>query len=89
MTPEFAMLRAASAALKQGRRALHAINSTAAAVEEWGNKSSKMAGLQGALLTAGNPLLDISAVVTEDLLAKYGVSTWPWRMQSFKTPSPL
>jgi hypothetical protein len=32
-----------------------------------------MAGLEGALVGAGNPLLDISAVVTKELLDKYGV----------------
>ncbi|KAI7844663.1 hypothetical protein COHA_001752 [Chlorella ohadii] len=40
-------------------------------LQQWGVIGSKMAGLEGALLTAGNPLLDISAVVTQDLLDKY------------------
>jgi hypothetical protein len=33
-----------------------------------------MAGLEGALVTAGNPLLDISGVVDQAFLDKYGVS---------------
>lgn len=33
-----------------------------------------MAGLAGVLLGAGNPLLDLSAVVDQPLLDKYGVS---------------
>lgn len=45
-----------------------------AAVRAWGDPlASKMAGLEGALVGAGNPLLDISAVVTKELLDKYGV----------------
>lgn len=43
-------------------------------VKQWGDPNSKMAGLEGALLGAGNPLLDISAVVDQPLLDKYGVS---------------
>ena len=42
-------------------------------LKHWGDPSSNMAGLEGALLTAGNPLLDISAVVSQELLDKYGV----------------
>lgn len=41
---------------------------------EYGNPTSSMAGLQGALLGAGNPLLDISAVVDANLLEKYGLT---------------
>lgn len=45
-----------------------------AAVRAWGDPlASKMAGLEGALVGAGNPLLDISAVVTKELLDKYGL----------------
>lgn len=36
-----------------------------------------MAGLDGALVGAGNPLLDLSAVVDQPLLDKYGVSGDP------------
>lgn len=45
--------------------------------QEYGNPSSTMAGLSGALLGAGNPLLDISAVVDTALLDKYGVGGGP------------
>lgn len=46
----------------------------AASVRDWGNPLSKMAGLDGVLLGAGNPLLDLSAVVDQPLLDKYSVS---------------
>ena len=42
-------------------------------VHQWGDPSSKMAGLEGSILGAGNPLLDISAVVEQDLLDKFEV----------------
>ena len=47
---------------------------------EFGSPHSKFAGMDGALLGAGNPLLDISAVVTQELLDKYEVrvSRMPW-----------
>jgi adenosine kinase len=34
-----------------------------------------MAGLEGALLGMGNPLLDVSSVVDQAFLDKYGVRT--------------
>lgn len=44
-----------------------------ALAEHFGDPDSKMAGLSGSLLGCGNPLLDISAVVDQPLLEKYGV----------------
>lgn len=49
---------------------------TSSLLNNWGTSGSSMAGLEGALLTAGNPLLDISAVVSQELLDKYGVRGW-------------
>ena len=73
------MLRAAVLSARRSRgmatRALASwpgINS-ASAVLQFGDPSSKMAGLEGAILGAGNPLLDLSAVVDQALLDKYGV----------------
>jgi adenosine kinase len=43
------------------------------AIKQWGDARSAMAGLEGSLLTAGNPLLDLSAVVEDSLLQKYGL----------------
>lgn len=51
-------------------------------LRSWGEPSSTMAGLEGALLTAGNPLLDISAVVSQELLDKYGVSGVNFEMKA-------
>ena len=78
------MLRAAVLAARRGgglpRMATRAlagwsgINSVSA-VSQFGDQNCKMAGLEGAILGAGNPLLDLSAVVDQALLDKYGVSS--------------
>ncbi|KAL4459058.1 hypothetical protein ABPG75_013923 [Micractinium tetrahymenae] len=64
------MLRAAAA---MRRASLSTLAFTSRALEQWGDPRSTMAGLEGALLGAGNPLLDLSAVVDEALLKKYGL----------------
>lgn len=66
------MLRSAAAVAR--RASLSTLAFTSRSLEQWGDPCSKMAGLEGALLGAGNPLLDLSAVVDEALLTKYGVS---------------
>lgn len=70
------MLRAAAAAARRfcASSAPVGLNLTSA-VRTWGDPSNplKMAGLEGALLTAGNPLLDLLAVVPKDVLDRYGV----------------
>lgn len=70
------LLRAGAAAVAPNTRAFAgaALGFATANVHQWGNPSSKMAGLEGSILGAGNPLLDISALVTPELLEKYGVS---------------
>ena len=76
------MLRAAVLAVRRsGGMATGALGgwpglNSVSAVLQFGNPTSKMAGLAGAILGAGNPLLDLSAVVDQALLDKYGVSAW-------------
>ena len=56
-----------------------------ALTDQFGSTSSKMAGLSGVLLGCGNPLLDLSAVVDQSMLEKYGVRPRHARI----TPLPL
>lgn len=66
------MLRSAAAVAR--RAGMSTLAFTSRSLEQWGDLCSTMAGLEGALLGAGNPLLDLSAVVDEALLKKYDVS---------------